>query len=34
MSRWQKENVVLTERDGFLVANAESLCAVEPNEGV
>ena len=34
MSRWQKENVVLTERDGFLVPKAESLRAVEPNEAV
>jgi CRP-like cAMP-binding protein len=34
MSRWQKENVVLTERDGFLVAKAESLRAVDPGERV
>ena len=25
MSRWQKENVVLTERDGFVIAQAEQL---------
>jgi CRP-like cAMP-binding protein len=34
MSRWQKENVVLTERDGFLVAKAESLRAADPGERV
>jgi CRP/FNR family transcriptional regulator len=32
MSRWQKEHVLLTERDGFVVAKAESLRAVEPGE--
>ena len=30
MSRWQKENVVLTERDGFLIPNIESLRTLEP----
>jgi CRP/FNR family transcriptional regulator len=30
MSRWQKENVVLTERDGFLIAQADVLRGVEP----
>ena len=25
MSRWQKENVVLTERDGFVIAQADQL---------
>jgi CRP-like cAMP-binding protein len=30
MSRWQKENVVLTERDGFVIPNVESLRTLEP----
>jgi CRP/FNR family transcriptional regulator len=30
MSRWQKENLVRTERDGFLVPNAQALRELEP----
>lgn len=30
MSRWQKESVVHTERDGFLVPNLQSLRELEP----
>ena len=30
MSRWQKENRVLTEREGFLIPNADALRALEP----
>jgi CRP/FNR family transcriptional regulator len=30
MSRWQKENVVMTERDGFLVPVMDALRDLEP----
>jgi CRP/FNR family transcriptional regulator len=30
MSRWQKENLVLTEREGFVVPNVQALRALEP----
>lgn len=30
MSRWQKESIVLTEREGFLIPDLTSLRAVEP----
>jgi CRP/FNR family transcriptional regulator len=30
MSRWQKENTVLTEREGFTIPDADALRAVEP----
>lgn len=34
MSRWQKENVVHTERDGFVIARADDLRAIEPGERI
>lgn len=34
MSRWQKEDVVLTERDGFVIANGDALRDVEPGERI
>jgi hypothetical protein len=30
MSRWQKENLVLTEREGFVVPSVQALRALEP----
>lgn len=30
MSRWQKENLVLTERDGFVIPNVQALRELEP----
>jgi CRP-like cAMP-binding protein len=30
MSRWQKENLVLTEREGFVVPSVEALRSLEP----
>jgi CRP/FNR family transcriptional regulator len=30
MSRWQKECVVLTERDGFVIPNVDALRTLEP----
>ena len=32
MSRWQKENVVLTERDGFAIADVEALRGADRNQ--